>query len=64
MSDDPPTATELAAALRALMTHPHIDLGDLVYDVREREGRGWDGPAVIAWSAAVTNARNLMKRMK
>ena len=38
------------AALRGLMTNPHINLGDLVYDVREREGKGWDGPDVKAWS--------------
>ncbi len=25
------------------------DLGDIIYDVREREGQGWDGPRVKTW---------------
>lgn len=50
------------AALRALMTNPHLDLGDRVYDVREREGLGWDGPSVVAWSAAVKAAKDVLRR--
>ena len=30
--------------------HP---LGDAVYDVREREGLGWEGPKVVAYGKAV-----------
>lgn len=47
---------ELTKALRGLMNAKHVSLGDLVYDVREREGQGWDGPAVVAWSNAVDAA--------
>lgn len=50
-------APELLEALRALMTNKHLDLGDLVYTVREREGEGWEGHSVKAWSDAVTAAR-------
>ena len=47
----------LRAALTGLMTNPHMDLGDLVYNVREREQNGWEGPSVTAWSNAVTAAK-------
>lgn len=50
-------APALAKALQALMTNSHVDLGDLVYTVREREGQGWEGPAVKAWSDAVVAAK-------
>jgi len=40
---------ELLAALRVLLSE-HI--GDKVYDIREREGKGWHGPRVKAWSDA------------
>ncbi len=49
----------LERTLRALFSNPHVDLGDLVYQIREREGQGWDGPAVKAWSEAVTEAKRL-----
>lgn len=48
------------AVLRALTTNPHVDLGDLVYQVRDQEGQGWDGPATKAWSDAVAAARTLV----
>ncbi len=50
-------APDLLAALIGLTTNPHLDLGDLVYGVRETEGEGWDGPSVTAWSNAVTASR-------
>lgn len=37
------------------------DLGDYIYDVREREGMGWDGPKVTQWGQAVQAAKNLMR---
>jgi hypothetical protein len=40
------------AALRALSKCAHFSLEDCVYDVRERECLGWDGPAVKAFSDA------------
>jgi len=48
---------DLLGALLLLTGNPHIDLGDLVYQVREREGKGWDGPAVLAWSQACEAAK-------
>lgn len=55
-------APDLLAALIALTTNPHVDLGDLVYKVRESEGEGWDGPAVSAWSDGVIAARAAIAR--
>ncbi len=51
---------ELEECLRALLTNPHMDLGDRVYDIREREGLGWEGPSVQAWGGAVTKAKQLL----
>lgn len=47
--------------LRRLMTNPHLSLADQTYQVREREGKGWNGPAVKAWSDAVGDAEAWMK---
>ena len=55
-------APDLLETLVALTNNPHVCLGDLVYQIREREGEGWDGPAVRAWSDAVTKARALIDR--
>ncbi len=53
----------MEATLRALSSNPHLDLGDLVYKVREAEGEGWEGPSVKAWSEAVTGARALLAEL-
>ena len=53
---------EAIAALRAITTNRHVDLGDLVYQVRERELQGWDGPSVTAWSNAVIAVKAVLKR--
>jgi hypothetical protein len=53
---------ELLSALKELFENPHLDLEDLVYTIREREGDGWDGNSVTQWSNAVTNAKNLLKK--
>jgi hypothetical protein len=50
-------APELLEALKALTSNPHVDLGGLVYQVRDREGEGWDGPQVTNWSNAVQAAK-------
>ncbi len=55
---------ELAACIRDLLHAEYADLGDFVYQVREREGQGWDGPAVKAWSAAVERAKAIDAAMK
>ena len=49
-------APDLLDALKSLTTNPHVNLGDLVYKVRDSEGEGWDGPQVKAWSDAVQSA--------
>lgn len=54
-----PEKERMREALEALLNNPHLNLGDLVYQVREREGLGWDGPAVKAWSEAVMKAKAL-----
>jgi hypothetical protein len=36
------------------------NLGDFVYDVRDREGKGWDGPRVVAWGNASERALKLL----
>lgn len=43
---------EAERILLALSSNPHISLVDQVYEVREREGEGWEGPSVKAWGAA------------
>lgn len=50
-------APEMFEALNALFSNPHVDLGDLVYQIREREGEGWEGAAVKGWSEAITKAK-------
>jgi hypothetical protein len=55
-------APDLLQALQALFSNPHIHLGDLVYMVRDREGEGWDGPAVKQWSDAVMAAETAIKK--
>lgn len=42
----PPIPEDLQAAINNLVRE-HV--GDYVYDIREREGEGWDGPRVKAW---------------
>lgn len=55
-----PLVQNLETALRGLMTNPSIDLEDKVYDVREREGLGWDGPDVVAWGVSIMIAKALL----
>jgi hypothetical protein len=57
-------APELLEALEALTSNPHVNLGDLVYQVRDREGLGWDGPQVTKWSNAVQQARAAIAKAK
>jgi hypothetical protein len=36
------------------------NLGDCVYDIRERECLGWEGPKVVAWGKACERAQQLL----
>lgn len=52
---------DVDAALDVLRDLSEVyDLGDYIYDLREREGKGWDGPLVTKWSDAVTRAKILL----
>lgn len=53
---------ELVIAVKMLTTCPDINLGDLVYKVRECEGKGWDGPSVKQWSNGVGAVDKAMKK--
>lgn len=48
------TIRALIEGVEKLTTNKHVTLGDLVYNVREREGKGWNGKSVTQWSEAVT----------
>jgi hypothetical protein len=50
---------EALAVLRELFDIHH--LGDLIYEVRSSEGKGWDGPLVKRWAAALERAESLIK---
>lgn len=43
----------LYAALKALTVNNHMNLGNLVDDIREAEDEGWDGPSVMQWGKSV-----------
>lgn len=58
------TDDEVKAVLVGLLEHPHVSLGDLVYQVRDRELLGWDGPQVLAWDRAVTAAKDLLEKLR
>ncbi len=57
-------APDLLAALEAVSSNPHLDLGSLVYKVRDSEGEGWDGPAVTQWSNAVQAVKAAIAKAK
>ena len=37
------------------------NLSDAIYDVRDREGEGWEGPKTKAYGEAVSKLRALLK---
>ena len=54
----------LREALVGITSNPYITLGNLAYDVREREGKGWDGPAVKTWCEAVKSVNEALAASK
>lgn len=48
---------DLRWAIQALLDN-HV--GDYVYDIRERELKGWAGPRVTAWGKACAILREYM----
>ena len=57
-------APDLLEALEALTTNPYVNLGDLIYQVRDREGLGWEGPNVTAWNNAFMAANAAIAKAK
>jgi len=49
------------ALLEALTLLCQESLEDWIYDIREREGLGWNGPRVKAWGQACVKARVTLK---
>ncbi len=46
--------------LVALKTLDDESIGDFIYNIREKEGLGWDGPRVAAWGKACTVIREIV----
>ena len=57
-------AKEAIEILTLLFNNKHISLGDKIYDVRDSEGKGWEGKSVTEWSNAVERGINLLKELK
>lgn len=57
-------APDLLQALELLSTNPHLDLGDLVYHIRESEGKGWDGESVTKWNEAIAKMKYALAKAK
>lgn len=55
------TLQELLDVIRDVGTNPHMSLGDHVYEVRDKEGDGWEGPAVVAWGDVCRRIEELTK---
>lgn len=49
-------------ALRVLFEVESIE--DYVYDVRERECEGWEGPRVVAFGEACETLKRVMKELE
>lgn len=62
MTCDPNVNPEALDALEALFTNKSAALADHFYAVREREGRGWDGPDLKAWGDALAQAKLVLVR--
>lgn len=54
---------ELIESAKAIKANPHVHLGDLIYEVREREGQGWEGHWVKQWSDAVYKFDKALSRI-
>lgn len=52
-------------ALQALRLFYEVgDLGDFIYNIRDREAKGWDGPLVQKWSDACRLAREALNEAR
>jgi len=55
------TKTEVLEALKVLFVDETIE--DYVYDVKERELQGWEGPRVVAFGDACETLKRVMKEL-
>jgi hypothetical protein len=55
---------ELEAIRKACEALANNSIGDYVYDVRDRELKGWDGPRVTAWGSASQLITTIAKESK
>lgn len=55
----PKTLEDYRSVIDGLKSNPHISLGDLVYQVREREGEGWEGKWVKQWGEVCAKLETL-----
>ena len=63
MSDEPDA---VARAVKVLIEGVQLlqdsaSLGDFIYDIREREGLGWDGPKTKSWGMGCVLIKQAMK---
>lgn len=56
------TKTEVLKALKVLFVDETIE--DYVYDVKERELQGWEGPRVVAFSDACQTLKAFIKELE
>lgn len=60
----PLTKTDIAELAQAAGAVENESPGDHIYDIREREGLGWDGSRVKKWGAACEVLSRLRKEGK
>lgn len=53
---------ELVEALKAITSNKHLHLPDLVYQIRDSEGEGWEGQWVTHWSDTLKKIDNLITK--
>ncbi len=51
----------LTPLLVGLCSNPIICLDDAVYNIKEIERKGWDGPIVVEWHNLINDIRNYLK---
>jgi hypothetical protein len=59
-SEKDPEFDDLAALKGACHTLLDLGVGDFIYNIRDREGEGWDGPEVKAWAEACETLRKVV----
>lgn len=60
----PLTKKDVAALVAAATILKDSSISDCIYDVRDREGLGWDGPLVAKFGEACNTLERLRKEGK